>query len=254
MKQVVRALLPKAVKPHRVLGGPLRGARILTSWHDYPAAILGRTERPLLEWLRTHVVAGQTWLDVGAHYGYTAIWLSRCVGPTGRVFAFEPVMATAGYVAQTRLLNQLENLSVMAIGLGSPETLTSIRPPIARGMADQTIVSRSDDTLETVQIARFDWLWPQINEAHDTVDGVKIDVQGMELDVVIGMREVLRRHHPTLVIEFHRGVDRAAVVDALVKVGYRAEATGIEPEPSGLIRPHELADDRSYVFLPDARG
>ena len=38
---------------------------------------------------------------MGAHYGYTALALSRLVGEEGRVFAFEPVPETAGCLAAT---------------------------------------------------------------------------------------------------------------------------------------------------------
>ena len=68
----------------------------MTSWHDYPAAILGRTEGALLAYFAKHASSGETWLDVGAHYGYTAIALSKLVGGNGRVFAFEPMLNTAG--------------------------------------------------------------------------------------------------------------------------------------------------------------
>ena len=46
VKEALRKLLPRTVKPHRILAGPLRGQWIVTSWHDYPAAILGYTEAP----------------------------------------------------------------------------------------------------------------------------------------------------------------------------------------------------------------
>src|SRR6267378_2914827 len=107
LKEHVRRLLPKSVRPHRILAGRLRGFRIVTSWYDYPAAILGKTERALLDWFEENVHIGETWLDVGAHYGYTALALSRLVGPAGRVFAFEPMITTAGCVARTRELNRL---------------------------------------------------------------------------------------------------------------------------------------------------
>lgn len=123
LKEYLRRLLPKSVRPHRIIAGRLRGFRIVTSWHDYPAAILGRTERALLDWFEQNVRAGETWLDVGAHYGYTALALSRLVGPGGRVFAFEPMVTTAGYLGRTRGLNGLTQLTVIPCGLGAPESL-----------------------------------------------------------------------------------------------------------------------------------
>src|SRR6266568_1468864 len=110
LKAQIRRLLPRTVRPHRIWGGQLRGLRIVTSWHDYPGAITGRTERALLTWFENNVRPGETWLDVGAHYGYTAIALSRLVGTQGRVFAFEPMVATAGYLAKTRTINDLVQL------------------------------------------------------------------------------------------------------------------------------------------------
>jgi hypothetical protein len=111
LRSRLRLLMPRVVHNHRIWAGPLRGKRIVTSWHDYPAAILGRTGRPLLEWFVKNVNPGETWLDVGAHYGYTAIALSRLVGKQGRVFAFEPMLSTAGYVTQTRHLNRFPQLT-----------------------------------------------------------------------------------------------------------------------------------------------
>src|SRR5205814_10611463 len=100
----------------RIRRGPLRGSRLGTSWRDYPAALLGYTEGPLLRWLAANAGPGETWLDVGAHYGYTALVLSRLVGPEGRVFAFEPVPETAGCLAATRARNRLAQLTVLPLG------------------------------------------------------------------------------------------------------------------------------------------
>src|SRR5436309_14367938 len=119
VKEALRMMLPSTIRPHRILAGPLRGARIYTSWHAYPGAILGTTERPLLEWFGRNVLPGETWIDIGAHYGYTAIALCSLVGPTGRVVAFEPVLSTAGCVASTRELNRLGQLRVVPLGLAS---------------------------------------------------------------------------------------------------------------------------------------
>src|SRR4051812_13807854 len=73
MKERVRGLLPRRLKNHTIRSGPMAGCAIFTSWHDYPGAILGTTERPLVEWLQRNVRPNETWIDVGAHYGYTAI-------------------------------------------------------------------------------------------------------------------------------------------------------------------------------------
>lgn len=248
VKHLVRALLPRAIRPRRIVAGPMRGVWMVTSWHDYPAGLLGRTERPLLRWFDAHVRPGDTWLDVGAHYGFTAFALSRLVGTSGRVFAFEPVPATAGCVDQGRVLNRLPQLTVVPMGLGAAPSLDMRRLPLTRGMADATCpgAGASAATSVSVPLARFDWLWPLINGGQPAIHGVKIDVQGLELDVLEGMREALRRWRPPLVIELHAGVSRDAVLALLRDAGYSGRAAAVDP-PDGDGAPR-LLDDRSYAF------
>lgn len=119
LKDRIRRCLPKRLKRHRIHGGPLAGAAIFTSWHDYPGAILGRTEKPLIEWFRQHVKSSETWIDIGAHYGYTAIALARLVGEQGRVFACEPILATAACLARTKEINEFSQLTVIPLGLSA---------------------------------------------------------------------------------------------------------------------------------------
>lgn len=237
-------MLPRSVRRHRILSGPLRGQVLVTSWHNYPGAILGRTERPLLEWFRQNVKLGETWLDIGAHFGYTALALSRLVGAHGRVFAFEPMIATAGCLAQSRQFNCLAQLSVIPFALGQPESFGIDFLPTTRGMVDSTI---GDSTwLEPISVARLEWLWPRICGENPRIDGVKIDVQGMELETLMGMRALLEKFQPKLVIEVHKGVSRSDLLQCLADMGYRYPGHPIEPAENET-EPRYL-DDRSYSF------
>jgi FkbM family methyltransferase len=224
-----------------ILGGALRGAAIYTSWHDYPGAILGRTEHALVRWFNRHVRPGETWLDVGAHYGYTAIALSRLVGPRGRVIAFEPVAATAACVARTRELNRIEQLSIVPFGLSDSPVMETVWVASVRGMADSTIEDRG--SREPLRHVAFDTIRQSLFGTETRVDGVKIDVQGMELRVLRGMRNLLQRDHPKLIVEFHTGVDREAVIAELRECGYSSAG---EPIDSASAPGYE--DNASYVF------
>lgn len=248
VKDLTRSLMPRTIRPRRIIAGPLRGAWLVTSWHDYPAGLSGRTERPLLDWFAKHVRPGDTWLDVGAHYGYTAFAQAKLVGPTGRVFAFEPVPATAGCVDQGRVLNGLRQVTVLPFGLGAADSLEVRCLPVTRGMADSTRGQDRDRWSVTVPVVRFDWLWPLINNADGTVHGVKIDVQGMEIETLEGMRDALTRWRPRLVIELHKDVDRKRVLTLLEALGYSRDAVPIEPVPGE--RTPLFLDDRSYAFDP----
>lgn len=263
VKSLLRKFLSRSIRSHAILAGPLRGYHIVTSWHDYPAAITGRTERPLLDWFARNVKLGETWLDIGAHYGYTAIALGRLVGSEGRVFAFEPMISTAGCVAQTRELNDFPQLIVLPFGLACPEALEMRQLPATRGMVDSTLCKgeaypeksqrseRQKDEeqavwQETIILARLDWLWPRICGKNGRIDGVKIDVQGMEEEVLQGMLETLQRQQPKLVVELHDGVNRKELLDLIEAAGYSRRALPIEPV-EGEEEPQYL-DNRSYAF------
>jgi FkbM family methyltransferase len=243
LKARIRQFLPRSVGPHSILAGPLQGASIYTSWHDYPGAILGTTEKPLIDWFRRNVSPGETWIDVGAHYGYTAIALCHLVGATGRVVAFEPVLSTAGCVAHTRRLNGLRQLQIVPVGLSSCITIETHRLPVIRGMADSTIPQTIWE--ERISVASFDTVWSFLCEGNPLIHGVKIDVQGMELGVIKGMRDTLASYRPKVIVEFHAGVDRRAVIGLLDSCGYAGSGEPIEPEAAG---PRCYANDKSYAF------
>lgn len=187
---------------------------------------------------------GETWLDIGAHYGYTAIALSRLVRERGRVFAFEPMLSTSGYLAQTRLLNHFPQLTIVPLAIANPETLTSEQLPTVRGMIDSTI--EDGKWSEPILTVGLDWLWPRICGSRPQIDGIKIDVQGMEIEALRGMLELLKSSRPKLVVEIHHGVARAELMDLIEAAGYSRQAVAIEPV-EGEIEPQYI-DDRSYAF------
>jgi FkbM family methyltransferase len=165
------------------------------------------------------------------------------VGAAGRVVAFEPVLSTAGCVARTRELNGLRQLMIVPMGLASNASLETRRLPTVRGMADSTVSPGGWE--EQISVASFDTIWNLLCEENPAVHGVKIDVQGMELEVIEGMRHTLRAQHPKLIVEFHRGVDRSQALALLGDCGYSAPGAPIEFDRSS--PPYQ--DDKSYLFL-----
>ena len=98
--------------------------------------------------------------------------------------------------------------------------------------------------------ARLDWAWKQLCGEQRRIDGIKIDVQGMELETLRGMTGLLREFTPRLVLEVHHGVDRPMLLDLLESVGYARLGQAVETrgETSGV-----YLDDRSYAFTTSAR-
>jgi FkbM family methyltransferase len=241
IKRIVRRLLPATVREHRIFSGPLAGLRIASSWRNYPTAILGSTEHPLLEWLSRNVQPGEIWIDAGANAGYTALQMARRAGPSGRVFGFEPMPEMVACLARTAAANGFNHLTAVPLALGESCAVTMMETAIYQGMADPTTAPRAGSR-ETIFEIAFDVLWPQLGKPEDRIAGIKIDVNGSELSVLRGMRRTLTEHRPKLAIEIHRPVDRGEFLELLKSLGY-VPAGNIDPSP-----PDVYLDDHSYEF------
>ncbi len=145
-----------------------------------------------------------TVLDIGAHHGLYSLLASRKVGPRGRVISFEPSPRERKALRLNLALNWSRNVSVHEVALGSEageadfflvegtETgCNSLRPPeLKTGTYRPTRVRVAvlDDWLRKRKIG--------------TVDFIKIDVEGAELEVLRGARKLLStRTRPVLLVE-----------------------------------------------------
>jgi FkbM family methyltransferase len=175
--------------------------------NDYSGTLIrkGRFENAEFAFVRRFLRPGMTVLDLGAHHGMYTLLASKRVGPTGKVFAFEPSPRERHALLQHTRLNRCRNVSVEGLALGT-ETgeadlfvvqgtqtgCNSLRPPASDVRPDwspvRVSVVRLDDWLEGKKI--------------DLIDFVKIDVEGGELGVLKGARNLLRdRPRPIFLIE-----------------------------------------------------
>jgi hypothetical protein len=137
----------------------------------------------------------------------------------------------------------------MALGDCADVAIESLH--VVKGMIDSTL-QPSAEFKETFLVSRLDWLWPKISGSDAHIDGIKIDVQGMEIKVLEGMAEVARRYRPKLLVELHTGVSRTKVLEVMASIGYIPRGTPVEPLP-GESDPM-YADDRTYSFTPASAG
>jgi FkbM family methyltransferase len=247
VKSLVRELLPRRHVAHRIMSGPLAGMRIVTSWHDYPAAIMGYTERKLTDWLLANAQPGETWLDVGANCGYTSLALSQAVGQSGRVFAFEPALPTAACLERTARANRLGQLVALPFALSdAPEPVVS-RFATERGMIDSQLSVDGPLEMTAIVAVGLDAIWDGIAGGDSVVHGIKMDVQGMELDALRGMRNMLTRYRPKIVLEIHRDVSRSDILALLESCGYMVDDNEPIDETLGVFA--DPQSNASFVFL-----
>ncbi len=174
--------------------------------------------------IRSVLRPGQTAIDVGANAGYLTAVMAQCVGPAGRVFAFEPVPETFELLTLCRSLNGYANVEPFAVALGAVDGSADITFDKAHsGLATMHADNVSGET-RRVRMRSLDAMVAAGEVASDP-DLIKVDVEGHELDALRGARETIAAASPAIVFEYNERAARAAGW-ALVEMGELLRSMG----------------------------
>ncbi|MHB8510945.1 MAG: FkbM family methyltransferase [Actinomycetota bacterium] len=159
------------------------------------------------EWVTLHVFRkllqpGMTVVDVGAHSGEFSLCASANVGSDGLVLAFEPNPSTRNRLHVNLSLNEFSNVRVRSEAL-SDRTGTALLhfPSWASGNSGIATLIPQDDSSRTIEVqtTTLDSVFETM--AHSALDLMKIDVEGLEREVLLGSHECLQKYRPTIVFE-----------------------------------------------------
>ena len=167
--------------------------------------LYGSYERCVGSLLLSLAVPGTSVVDVGANIGLHSIPLSRRVGASGQVVAFEPDPQNHDILVRNIRSNNITNISTYKVGLSSEaSTALLYQSSINRGglsLHKENVVHNGEE-LKPVKIKLMiaDEYLRNISPA---ISLIKIDVEGAEPMVIRGMRDTLRRHtDASIVFEF----------------------------------------------------
>lgn len=171
-------------------------------------SLLGRTlylngvwERENTEICQRLVRSGGIIFDVGANIGYFTGLFSALTGPTGKVYAFEPVPSTAALLRRNLARNNpwTGNVTVVDVALSDHEGSLQLNVSGGRNPgASHVIASPVEDrgrlragVVETItiQCSTADLIWAA--QGRPWVDLVKIDIEGHEYHALSGMHELI---------------------------------------------------------------
>lgn len=148
--------------------------------------------------LMAHVLRpGDTFLDVGANIGLMSIAASRHVGPTGRVFAFEPEPAMFARLLENLDLNAVRNVDAIQTALGARDQVRTVFAYPAINIGRASLV-QSPGAVPTGQ-ATVRALASFVEERQlDRIRMIKIDVEGFEYEVLLGAQNCLTGERPPI--------------------------------------------------------
>jgi FkbM family methyltransferase len=173
------------------------------------------SNEPEFKILDRFVSAGDWAIDVGANVGHYTKRLSDLVGANGRVIALEPVPQTFALLAANVSLFQNRNVTLLNLAASDRTQAVGMRiPTLSTGLKNyyEAEICNHHHEILVVTIA-IDSLM-----LSHRISLVKIDAEGYDSVVVLGMDQLLARDHPTLIVE----TTSSAALDQLLGLGYQS--------------------------------
>ncbi|HIG81051.1 MAG TPA: FkbM family methyltransferase [Verrucomicrobiales bacterium] len=161
----------------------------------------GVYEKAETKFFQTACREGMTFLDVGANIGYYTALAARAVGPTGKIIALEPDPESFKYLEQTIAANAVGNVLAFPVAASDvPAKLPLFISHDNRGDNRMYSPGGKWPTVEVEAVPADDLL---AENKIETIDFIKIDVQGYEPKVIAGLRDTITRSPKlTLLTEF----------------------------------------------------
>ncbi len=195
----------------------------------------GIYEPHLLTFVRSFLKPGMTFVDVGANIGFYSMLAAALVGETGRVLSFEPNSENCRLLLLSASRNGFDNIELHPVALGESAGHAVFRTALGSngGFIDGEGEALLDPTAMVVPIARLDDVvtqsgqGAQLGQGAQSVDLVKVDVEGAEALVFAGASDLLTNQRPTVIGEFSpemlgrvSGVDPATYLQRWLDLDY----------------------------------
>lgn len=243
-RRPVHTLVSKLVRDGEVIvpHGHLAGLRLVASGSS-AGYLLGTTEPAVQETIVRLLEPGMTFYDVGANVGFLTVLAARSVGPTGHVYAFEPLPRNVAVLRRNLALNAFDNVTVSesAVSDGVRRGHISDRDPVMASL----VVDAAPGTIPVGVVAVDELVMTGRVKPPDVV---KVDVEGHEPAVIAGMSDTLRRYRPSVIYELHADDGGDPVANLLTSLGYALTTLN---DPPGAMR-HVLATPHDAPSRSDA--
>lgn len=253
----VAPLMDPAVLPKGLVARPLKNMPVVVPCDPY--TFVHRNgywcgvffEEELEAYLRRELASGDTVIDVGTNVGHVALPAGWLVRPHGQVIAFEPNGELAAIVAKFAADQDLP-VRVFAHGLGETQQSFTLRmEPGQPGMA--TMRADVPDSFSQ----RLDCVVKVGDEVMPELRGrvfLKIDVEGLELQVLRGMPRTLGRvDHAVIEVspEFVGADGVAALLDLMAAHGLVAHHLDEDGRVGRRVTAGDITAQINVVFRRD---
>jgi FkbM family methyltransferase len=233
----------------------------------------GHWTEPEIDLIPFAVRPGESVLDLGANFGLYTYHLSKAVGSSGRVFAFEPIPFTFNSLQFASKLLSLGNVELIAKGCNDTAGKITFTVPLqssgALSAGQAFIGKRIDDRngkegqvrwqatrdVECEVVVLDDFL-PDVRD----LSLIKCDIEGAELHAFRGGEKMISRHFPSVICEINPwflegfGLRLEELTDFFFDKGYQLYHYDNDGGQGklGIVKVEDIVED-NYVFIHPTR-
>jgi len=150
--------------------------------------------------------------DAGANIGNHTVFFSK-ICRAAKVISVEVMKQTYSILAKNIEVNGLHGVTAHNVGLGAKAGYANLVRQSQTNLGNTVVKPEDDGVYEIVSIDSF---------GLDKLDFLKIDVEGMHLQVLDGARETLRRCKPLIWLELRpKYGEYEPGVEKMAELGYR---------------------------------
>jgi FkbM family methyltransferase len=181
---------------------------------------------------------GDVVVEVGANIGAHTLPLSRMVEECGEVFAFEPQRIVFQTLCANMALNSRTNVHTYELGVANEIKKLSLPAINYTQKGNFGGIDLQHNAYEVVQVVALDGF---LNVSR--LDFLKIDVEGMELQVLQGALRLIRKYQPIIYLEN----DRVHLSEALIEYLWGLDYELYWHAPP-LFNPHNFFKEKKNVL------
>jgi FkbM family methyltransferase len=160
----------------------------------------GEWERAQTATIRSLLRPGDTFIDIGASFGWYTVIASDAVGKEGRVIAFEPAPAAFELLRLNVKANGCENVTLEPKALSDRRGTVQLHLHESNKGSHSILPSKERQRTVTVEAVSLD---EYLEGCPGEVAVVKIDTEGAEGIILDGMSETLNKHpRMSVILEF----------------------------------------------------
>jgi len=159
--------------------------------------------------------------DIGANIGYHSLFISKIVGDKGKVYSFEPIKNLTEQLEKSINKNNITNININNIAVGNSNYETDIYLN-EENIGGSSLVNKSFKNKEKIIVKKLDGIY--FNKIKK-LNFVKIDVEGFEYEVLLGMEKLINKFKPKIILEYspilYKNNDDLNIINFLKKIGYK---------------------------------